>query len=74
MKLTFEKDSSYGRKRFYPKCDVSSRLAMWKGKKTFDANDIADLHAMGFEITVKLPTIETLSSTECLPGNPQTTV
>jgi len=49
MKLKLQLKSVYGVERIYPICDISKRLANFKGSKTFTHSDIMQLSNIGYD-------------------------
>jgi hypothetical protein len=48
-----EQRNVYGNIKFYPVNDTAERLATLMKQKTFDAQNLRDIKAIGFDIEVK---------------------
>jgi hypothetical protein len=57
MLLKVENRNVFGNELIYPACEMSKRLAEFKGSKTFTQSDMYQLSAMGykFEFVASVP-------------------
>ena len=50
----------YGVERIYPACDMSEKLTLLTGRKTFDSQDLSIIKSLGygFEFVASVPNIK----------------
>lgn len=57
MTIQVEQRSIYGQIKFYPMNPLAAQFAALIRQKTFDAQNLADIKAMGVEIRITAPVV-----------------
>jgi len=58
MNITLAVKRNYGTEHIYPVCETAARLTALTGKRTLSHNDIKNIRALGYTITVQQPEIK----------------